>query len=84
MKSVLLFAAKRLLICLYDENGDKMIALSYSDEGVSHSQSVDPDQILTTTLFEKAEGAIEKEKVCIPKAAQTSRLVDLTRRLAGA
>ena len=35
-KSFLLSAAKRLLIRLYDENGDEMFALSNSEEGVSH------------------------------------------------
>ena len=53
-KSVSLSAAKRLLIRLYDENGDEMFALSDSDEeGASHSQSVDPDQSRTATLIEK-------------------------------
>ena len=60
-KSVLLSAAKRLFIRLYDENGDEMFALSDSEqEGVSHSQSVVPDKSRTTTLFEKLEGAIKK------------------------
>ena len=57
-KSVHLSAAKRLLIRLYDENGDEMFALSDSDKGVSHSQSVDPDQSRTATVFEKMEEAI--------------------------
>ena len=36
-------------------------ALSNSEEGVSHSQSVDPDESRTSTLFEKLEGAIKEE-----------------------
>ena len=76
VKSVLLSATKRLLIRLYDENSDKMFALSYSDEeGVSHSQSVDPDESRTATLYVKLEGAIEKDTECIPKTAQTSRAI---------
>ena len=55
-KSVLLSAAKRLLIRLYDESDDEMSALSDS-EAVFHSQSVDRDQSRTATLFEKLEGA---------------------------
>ena len=43
-KSVLLSAAGRLFFRLYDENGEEMFALSDSEEGVSHSQSVDPDE----------------------------------------
>ena len=70
-KSVLLSAAKRPLIRLYDKNGDKMFALSDSD-GVSHSQSVYPGQSRTATLFEKLEGAINKEIQCIAKTAKTS------------
>ena len=50
-----------------------MFALSDS-EGVSHSQSVNPEQIRTATLFENLEGAI-KNKQCIPKTAQTSRTI---------
>ena len=38
---MLLSAAKRLLIRLYDKNSDKMFALSNSEEGVSHSHSVE-------------------------------------------
>ena len=75
MKSVLLSAAKRPLICLYDENGDKMFALSDSDEGVSHSQSVDQDQSRTAKLFEKLEGAIKKEQSASLKQPQTSRAI---------
>ena len=73
-KSVLLSAAKRLLICLYDENYDDMFALTHSEEGVSHSQSVDQDQSRTATLFEKLEGAI-KTTECIPKTVQTGRAI---------
>ena len=36
-KSVLLSAAKQLLIHLYDESGDEMFVLSDSEEGVFHS-----------------------------------------------
>ena len=61
-KNVLLSAAKQLLINHYDENGDKMFALFDSKEGVSHSQSVDPDQSRTSTLFEKLEGALKKKQ----------------------
>ena len=68
-KSVLLSAAKQPLICLYDKNGDKMFALSDSDEGVTHSQSVDPDHSRTAKLFEKLEEAMKKETECIPKTA---------------
>ena len=74
-KIVFLSAAKRLLIRLYDENGDEMFALSDSEEGVSHSHSIDPDQSRTATLSEKLEGAIKKETECIPKAAETRRAI---------
>ena len=45
-KSAVLSAAKLLLIRLYD----KMFALPNSEEGVSHSQSVDPDQRRSVSL----------------------------------
>ena len=61
-KSVLLSVAKRLLIRLYDENGDKMIAL-FDSKGVSHSQSVDPDQCRKATLFKKLEGAKKRNRL---------------------
>ena len=44
-------------------------------EGVSHSQSVDPDQSRTATMFEKSEGANKIETECIPKTAPTSRAI---------
>ena len=68
-KNVLLSAARQLLISLYDENGGKMFAFSDSN-GVSQSQSVDPDHSQTATLFEKLEGAIKMETECIPNTAQ--------------
>ena len=74
-KSAVLSAAKQLLIRLYD----KMFALPNSEEGVSHSQSVDPDQSRTATLFEKLEEAIKKETECIPKTAQTCRTISRSR-----
>ena len=73
-KIVFLSVAKRL-IRIYDENGDEMFALSDSEEGVSHSHSIDPDQSRTATLSEKLEGAIKKETECIPKAAETRRAI---------
>ena len=42
---------------------------------MSHSQSVDPGQSRTETLFEKLEGAIKKETERILKTAQTSRAI---------
>ena len=42
---------------------------------MSHSQSVDPDESRTSTLFEKLEGAIKEETECIYKTAQTSRAI---------
>ena len=74
-KSVLLSTAKQPLICLYDKNGDKMFALSDSNEGVSHSQSVDQDHSRTAKLFEKLEEAMKKETESIPKTTQTSRAI---------
>ena len=73
-RSVLLSTEKRFLIRLYNENGDKMFASSDS-EGVFHSQTVNPDQSRTATLFKKLKAAIKKETECIPKAAQTSRVI---------
>ena len=62
-KSALLSGAKRLLIRLYDENGDEMFVLSNSEEeGMSHTQSVDPDHSRTAILSEKLEGAIKKKQ----------------------
>ena len=65
-RSVLLSTAKRFLIRLYNENGDKMFASSDS-EGVSHSQSVSPDQSRTAMLFKKLEGAIKRKQSASPK-----------------
>ena len=65
-------AAKRLLIHIYDENGDKMFALYDNEGGVSHSQSIAPDQSRAATLFQKLEGEIKKETECIPRTTQTS------------
>ena len=52
-----------------------MLALSDSEDGVSHTLPVDPDQSRTATLFQKLEEAIKKETECIPKTAQISRAI---------
>ena len=44
-------------------------------ECLTHSQSVDPDQSRTATMFEKLEGVIKKETECISMTAQTSRAI---------
>ena len=58
MIRALLSAAKRLLIRLYDENSDKMFALSDSEGGVTQSLSIAPDQSRAATVFEKLETAV--------------------------
>ena len=69
-KSVLL---STLLIPLYDEYFDEMFALSDS-KGVSHSQSVDPDQSRTATLFEKLEQYKKKQSASVKQSKQVGRL----------
>ena len=75
---VLLSAAEQCLIHVYDENGNEMFALSDS-EGVSHTQSVDPDQSRTATLFEKLEGTIRKETECISEMMRSECTAETNR-----
>ena len=74
-KSALLIAAKRLLVHLHDDNVDEMFSLSDSkQEGVSHSQSLDPDQNRTARMFEKLEGAIKKQSASLKEPKQVGRI----------
>ena len=64
-KSVLLSAAKRHIIRLYDENGDEMFTLSDSD-GVSHSQSLsDSDGVSQSQSLSDSDGVSHSQSVFI-------------------
>ena len=60
-KSVLLSTAKRLLIRLYDENGDKMFALPIRNKECLTLSRSTQIKSRTAMLFEKLQGAIKKK-----------------------